>query len=202
MSFNYADFQVIPESQRRRRSRVRVESKDQIILQIFEKIAGDDGVVDAFELQSLLQACFRRELGEYQFNQETCRSMVLLYDTDGSFCIEFEEFYKLWKDLKVWYGIFKKYDTDKSFDMNKRELSRALNEVQDLHISQKTIDIYTKRFANKNGGINLDDFLQIIARTKCLIKSFERQVSRSGSVARNPTARFSLEAYLQACLVS
>ena len=202
MSLNYADFQVIPESQRRRSRRVRVNSQDQIILQIFEKVAGDDGVIDAFELQTLLQTCFRRELGEYKFNLETCRSLLLLYDTDGSFCVEFDEFNKLWRDLKAWYGIFKKYDTDKSFDMNRRELNRALHEVSDFPVTQKTIDIYAKRFANKNDNIDLDDFLQIIARTKCLTRSFERQVSRSGSVERNPRVKFSLEAYLQACLLA
>ena len=202
MSYNYSDFKIIPQSERRRSYRVRLENKDQIVLQIFEKVAGDDGVIDAFELQNLLQTCFRRELGEYKFNLETCRSLLLLYDVDGSFCVEFEEFYKLWKDLKVWYGIFKKYDADKSFDMNTRELNRALRQVPDFNISQKTIDIYIRRFANKNGNIDLDDFLQIIARTKCLMRSFERQVSRSGSLGKNPQARFSLEAYLQACIVT
>lgn len=202
MSLNFYNFQVIPESQRRRSRRIHVDSKDQIILQIFEKVAGEDGVVDAFELQTLLQTCFRRELGEYKFNLETCRSLLVLYDTDCSFCIEFDEFSKLWKDLKAWYGIFKKYDTDKSFDMNKRELNRALKEVPDFNITQKTIDIYARRFANKNGCVDLDDFLQIIARTKCLIRSFERQMSRRGGVGRNPQARFSLEAYLQACIVT
>ena len=202
MSWNYSDFQVIPESQRRRSRKIRVDRKDEIILQIFEKVAGDDGVIDAFELQNLLQMCFRRELGEYKFNQETCRSLLLLYDTDASFCVEFDEFCKLWKDVKIWYGIFKKYDTDKSFDMNKRELTQALKDVPDFNITQKTIDIYARRFANKNGSINLDDFLQIIARTKCLIRSFERQMSKSGSVGRNPRVMFNIGAYLEACLLT
>ena len=202
MSYNYSDLKIIPECQRRRSYRVRVENKDQIILQIFEKVAGDDGVIDAFELQNLLQTCFRRELGEYKFNLETCRSLLLLYDTDGSFCVEFEEFYKLWKDLKVWYGIFKKYDADKSFDMNAKELNMALRQVPDFNISQKTIDIYIRRFANKNGNVDLDDFLQIIARTKCLVRSFERQMTKSTSLGKNPQVRFGLEAYLQAVLVS
>ena len=203
MSFNYNDFQVVPESQRRRSCRIPVaNSKDQIIVQIFEKVAGRDGVIDAFELQNLLQTCFRRELGEHKFNLETCRSLLLLYDTDASFCVEFDEFYKLWKDLRIWYGVFKKYDADKSFDMSTRELKGALKEIPDFNISQKTIEIFIRRFANKNGNVDLDDFFQIIARTKCLIRSFERQMLRSGSVGRNPQARFTLEAYLQACIVT
>ena len=202
MSLSYYNLPVIPESQRRRSRRIHVDNKDQVILQIFQKVSGDDGVIDAFELQNLLQTCFHRELSDYKCNLETCRSLLILYDTDGSFCVEFDEFYKLWKDLKTWYGIFKKYDADKSFDMNTRELQRALKEVPDFNITQKTVDIYTQRFANKNGNIDLDDFLQIIARTKCLKRSFDRQLSRSGSVGRNPQVRFTLESYLQACLVT
>lgn len=203
--YNYHEFQTIPESEQRQRrsSRRRTDnSKGLILLKIYENIAGEDGVVNAFELQTLLHACFHRDLGEYKFNIETCRSLLLLYDTDASFCIEFDEFCKLWQDVKAWYVIFKKYDTDKSGDMDKRELSRALGQVADFKITQKTINIYARKFANKNGNVNLDDFLQIIARTKCLTRSFERQASRSGSVGRNPQAKFNLEAYLQACLLT
>ena len=180
----------------------RFDDKDKVVVEIFEKVAGDDGVIDAYELQNLLQLCFRREMGDYDFNLETCRSLLALYDVDMSCCIEFDEFYKLWRDLKIWYGVFKKYDIDRSFDMDKKELRQALAGIPDLHITVKTIEIYSKRFVNRESRVGLDDFLQIIARIKCLSRSFERQMLRSGSYGRNPKAMFTLDAYVEAALIS
>lgn len=196
---NYYDFEIVKEPRKRRR--FQVSSKDKVLLEIFERVAGEDGVIDAFELRDLLQTCFRRELGEYKFNLETCRSMILWLDEDKSGCLEFDEFLHLWNDIKTWHTVFKKYDADKSNDMNSREISRALREL-DLELSRKTLAIYVRRYANKNGGINLDDFFQIIARTNSLMRSFERQLLRSGDVGRNPKARFSLDAYVEASMVA
>ena len=196
---NYWNLEIVTEPRKRRR--IRVTGKDKVLLEIFERVAGEDGVVDAFELRDLLQNCFRQQLGEYKFNLETCRSMILLHDDDKSGCLEFDEFLRLWQEMKTWYSVFKKHDTDRSNDMNAKELARALAEV-DLKLSRKTSEIFLRRFANRNGNINLDDFFQIIARTLCLTRSFERQLLRSGDIGRNPKARFGLEAYIEANIVS
>lgn len=196
---NYWDFEVVTEPRRRRR--IEVAGRDKVLLEIFERVAGEDGVIDALELRDLLQTCFRKELGEYRFNIETCRSMILLLDEDKSGCLEFDEFLRLWREMKTWHIIFKKHDRDRSNDMDSKELSRALEEVG-LKLSRKTMEIFGRRYVNRNGNINLDDFFQIIARTKCLTRSFQRQMLRSGNIGRNPKARFLLEAYVEACLIA
>ena len=86
--------------------------------------------------------------------------------------------------------------------MDKKELRQALAGIPDLHITVKTIEIYSKRFVNRESRVGLDDFLQIIARIKCLSRSFERQMLRSGSYGRNPKAMFTLDAYVEAALIS
>ena len=46
---------------------------------------------------------------------------------DKSGKLGLEEFKKLWKDLRLWKGVFKKYDVDKSGNLNSYvALSRRL----------------------------------------------------------------------------
>ena len=48
---------------------------------------------------------------------------------DKSGKLGFEEFKKLWTDLRQWKGIFKQYDTDKSGNLNSYELRKAFHGI-------------------------------------------------------------------------
>ncbi|VDD79494.1 unnamed protein product [Mesocestoides corti] len=61
------------------------------------------------------------------FNIETCRSLISMMDVDRSGSLDFEEFKSLWETLRLWKGIFKKFDADNSGTMSSFELRNALN---------------------------------------------------------------------------
>ena len=193
---NYWNLEIVTEPRRRRP--VEVMGKDEVLLEIFERVAGEDGVVDALELRDLLEMCFRQTLGDYKFSLESCRSMVQLHDLDKSGYLDFGQFCHLWKEIKICHSVFKKDDTDHSNDMDTNELLTALEEA-DVKLSREALAIFKRRYANREGNINLDDFFQIVARTKCLTRSFKRVCLQTEDMGEK--ASFGVEGYIEANIV-
>lgn len=137
----------------------------------FEKVAGSDGEIDAFELQRILNQAFKAEIEGKELSLEACRSMVAMVDVDRSGRLEYPEFRELWTTIMEWKNNFKTYDKDGSGDMNAIELRGALAKLG-FKLSTPVLSSLTLRYANRKGNINFDDFLQICCRIKSTFESY------------------------------
>ncbi|GFO35640.1 calpain-a [Plakobranchus ocellatus] len=140
--------------------------------QTFLRLAGVDEEIDAFELQEILSAGFKKELQGKEFSIDACRSLVAMYDGDLSGKLGFDDFTELWSELRKWRGVFGKYDQDNSGYFSSFELRQALH-ATGFTVSNKVLQGITARFNNKNGHIMFDDFVSCLARLKTMINSFK-----------------------------
>nr|XP_014348986.1 PREDICTED: grancalcin [Latimeria chalumnae] len=91
----------------------------------FTAIAGQDGEVDAEELQRCLtQAGIH---GTYTpFSLETCKIMIAMLDKDYTGKMGFNEFKELWSALNAWKQNFLMFDQDRSGTVEPHELGQAI----------------------------------------------------------------------------
>ena len=81
-----------------------------------------DGEIDAFELQAVLNSAFKKEMDGKSFSLEACRSMVAMVDRDRNGKLDYEEFRTMWTTVMRYKANFAQYDKDKSGDMSATEL--------------------------------------------------------------------------------
>jgi len=147
----------------------------------FDKVAGADGEIDSFELQAVVNAAFKNELGGKQFSLEACRSMVAMTDRDRNGRMDYGEFRNCWRHVMEWKGSFKEYDKDNSGDMNAVELRGALAKLG-FKLSTPALSSIALRYANKVGNVSLDDFVQICCRVKSTFESYLAYQGKSFSL--------------------
>ncbi|CAH8843229.1 unnamed protein product [Trichobilharzia szidati] len=142
----------------------------------FNKVAGDDGEIDADELRDILNCAFTRDAFEYftfdGFSMESCRSMIAMMDFDRSGMLSFSEFRKLWDLLRVWKSAFRQFDADKSGSMNSIELRNALKHVG-FSINNAIFATLVMRFARRDGSIPFDSYVICCARLQTLFEVFK-----------------------------
>uniref|UniRef100_A0ACB8FLT7 Uncharacterized protein n=1 Tax=Sphaerodactylus townsendi TaxID=933632 RepID=A0ACB8FLT7_9SAUR len=91
----------------------------------FAAVAGQDGQIDADELQRCLTQS--GIAGAYKpFNLETCRLMISMLDRDMSGTMGFNEFKELWAVLSGWRQHFMSVDSDHSGSVDSQEMQKAL----------------------------------------------------------------------------
>lgn len=155
----------------------------------FEKVAGADAEIDAFELCEVLTMVLKKDYPDMkQCSLEACRSMVAMVDRDRSGRLNFEEFRELWTTVLQWKNAFKQAD-DGSGDMTCNELRSALAKLG-FKLSTPALSSICLRYANKRGNVSLDDFIQICCRVK---STFESYLSYQGK-------SFSLDDYIQSAI--
>lgn len=155
----------------------------------FEKVAGTDGEIDAFELQMVVNSAFKKELGGREFSLEACRSMVAMEDRDRNGKLDYEEFRSVWTAVMRYKNSFSEYDKDKSGDMSAVELRGALAKLG-FKLSTPVLSSLALRYANKKGNVSLDDYIQICCRVK---SSFESYLGYQGK-------SFSLDDYIMSAV--
>ncbi|KAM6893948.1 grancalcin-like [Xenentodon cancila] len=146
----------------------------------FTAVAGQDGEVDAEELQRCLtQTGFT---GSYTpFSLETCRIMIAMLDKDFTGKMGFNEFKELFGALNGWKQNFVMFDQDRSGTVEPHELSQALC-AMGYRMSPQTLNAIIKRY-NKGGRIYFDDYVACCVRLQALTESFKRRdVTHMGSV--------------------
>ncbi|XP_028283383.1 grancalcin-like [Parambassis ranga] len=146
----------------------------------FTAIAGQDGEVDAEELQRCLtQAGFT---GSYSpFNLETCRVMIAMLDRDYTGKMGFNEFKELFTALSGWKQNFMMFDQDRSGTVEPHEMSQAIN-AMGYRVSPQVLNAIIKRY-NKGGRIFFDDYVACCVKLRALTDSFRRRDSmQQGSV--------------------
>ncbi|KAM4537760.1 sorcin-like [Fundulus diaphanus] len=146
----------------------------------FTAIAGQDGEVDAEELQRCLtQAGFT---GSYNpFSLETCRIMIAMLDRDLTGKMGFNEFKELFAALNGWKQNFMMFDQDRSGTVEPHEMSQAIS-AMGHRISPQALNAIIKRY-NKGGRIYFDDYVACCVKLRTLTENFRRRdTMQQGSV--------------------
>ncbi|XP_035696655.1 calpain-9-like isoform X1 [Branchiostoma floridae] len=150
------------------------EKEKAAFTKFFESIAGEDMEIDAFELKKMMDQALKKELSYFEFNGfnvELCRSMVALMDDDKSGMLGLDEFFDLWSDIKLWTGVFKMFDADKSGDFDTYELRLALEHVG-FKLKNTIFQQIVLRYQADDQTISFPDFIALTIRLKAMFKAF------------------------------
>jgi len=164
-------------------------SFDEKFKPFFKKVAGDDELIDAFELQQVANLAFKEELNGRECSLEACRSMVAKVDRDRNGKLDYDEFRELWQTVLGWKKHFLNYDQDQSGDMCAIELRDALAKLG-FKLGTPVLSSLVLRYANKTGKVNMDDFIQICCR---ITSTFESYLSYQGK-------SFTLDDYIMSAI--
>jgi len=170
-------------------TQVENDKFDEKFKKFFSMVAGEDGEIDAFELQTVVNAAFKKELEGKEFSLEACRSMLSMEDRDRNGKLDYDEFRDLWRTIMAWKTNFKEFDTDGSGDFSSIELREALSKLG-FKLSTAPLSSIVLRYAQKNGNVSLDDYIQICCRVK---STFEAYCDYQGK-------QFSLDDYIMAAI--
>jgi calpain len=151
---------------------------DKKFYSFFEQVAGKDGEIDSFELQKVVNSAFRKELEGKEFSLEACRSMLVMVDVDRNGKLDYFEFRDVWRLVDGWKKQFSSFDTDKSYDLGVNELRKCLDNVG-FKLCTPTLSSIALRYANKEGRVGIDDFIQICCRIKASFGSYVSYQGRS-----------------------
>ncbi|XP_045414569.1 grancalcin isoform X2 [Lemur catta] len=138
----------------------------------FTAVAGQDGEVDAEELQRCLTQSGISETYS-PFSLETCRIMIAMLDRDYTGKMGFNEFKELWAALSAWKQNFMTIDQDRSGTVERHELSQAIA-VMGYRLSPQTLTAIVKRYS-KNGRIFFDDYVACCVKLRALTDFFKRR---------------------------
>ncbi|XP_047184704.1 calpain-3b isoform X7 [Scophthalmus maximus] len=105
------------------------------------------------------------------FSLETCRSMIALMDTDGTGKLNLQEFKHLWKKIKEWQLIFKRFDQDKSGSISSFEMRNAVNGAG-FHLNKQLYDIIAMRYADEHLNIDFDSYICCFVRLEGMFRAF------------------------------
>ncbi|XP_073490139.1 grancalcin isoform X1 [Aquarana catesbeiana] len=140
----------------------------------FTAIAGQDGEVDAEELQRCLTQAGVH--GTYTpFSLETCRIMIAMLDRDHTGKMGFNEFKELWAALSAWKQNFCTFDQDRSGSVEPHELNQAIMSMG-YRLNPNTINTIVKRYS-KSGRIFFDDYVACCVKLRALTDIFRRRDS-------------------------
>ncbi|XP_078537777.1 grancalcin [Lissotriton helveticus] len=138
----------------------------------FTAVAGQDGEVDAEELQRCLTQSGIH--GSYSpFSLETCRIMVAMLDRDHTGKMGFNEFKELWAALNAWKQNFIMFDQDRSGTVEPHELGQAIT-AMGYRLSHQTLNAIVKRYS-KNGRIYFDDYVACSVKLRALTDVLRRR---------------------------
>ncbi|VTJ80937.1 Hypothetical predicted protein [Marmota monax] len=147
-------------------------SADDAMWNYFTAVAGQDGEVDAEELQKCLTQSGIS--GTYSpFSLETCRIMIAMLDRDYTGKMGFNEFKELWAALNAWKQNFMTIDQDRSGTVEHHELSQAIA-IMGYRLSPQTLTAIAKRYS-KNGRIFFDDYVACCVKLRALTDFFRRR---------------------------
>uniref|UniRef100_A0A8C8DXY9 Calpain-3 n=1 Tax=Oryzias sinensis TaxID=183150 RepID=A0A8C8DXY9_9TELE len=140
---------------------------------IYQKIAGEDMEICASELMAIMKNVLskRDEIKSDGFSLETCRSMIALMDTDGSGKLNLQEFKHLWKKIKEWQLIFKRYDKDGKCSISSFEMRNAVNDAG-FNLNKQLYDIIAMRYADKHLNIDFDSYICCFVRLEGMFSKF------------------------------
>uniref|UniRef100_A0A4W6C092 Calpain-2 catalytic subunit n=1 Tax=Lates calcarifer TaxID=8187 RepID=A0A4W6C092_LATCA len=147
---------------------------------LFEKLAGHDVEISAFELQRILNRVLvkRDDIKTTGFSLSTCHNMVNLLDKDGSGKLGLVEFKILWAKIEKFLV---QRDTDQSGCMNSSEMRMAV-EAAGFSLNNPLHQIIVARYSEPCLTIDFDNFVCCLIRlgmlfSECLTLSLPQSDS-------------------------
>ncbi|PVD32386.1 hypothetical protein C0Q70_07820 [Pomacea canaliculata] len=152
---------------------------DPQIIQWFQAVDQDrSGRITANELQrALVNANWS------QFNPETCRLMIGMFDRDMSGTIDINEFQSLWHYIQQWRSTFERYDSNRSGSIEAAELHTVYQQMG-YNISPQFVQTVLYKFDHYGRrSLTLDLFIQSCVLLKSLTDAFrQRDTNMSGTI--------------------
>ncbi|TDL27289.1 EF-hand [Rickenella mellea] len=148
---------------------------DPMLWQWFSSVDTDrSGSISATELQRALVN------GNWSnFDLDTIKMLMGIFDTDRSGTIGFAEFAGLWKYISDWQEAFRRFDRDGSGSIDQRELAQALHSYG-YNLSPSLIGLIEAKYASPPSdgygpppGITFDRFVRACVVVKTLTKLFQ-----------------------------
>ncbi|ESP03403.1 hypothetical protein LOTGIDRAFT_199248 [Lottia gigantea] len=128
------------------------------------------GKITVFELQRALT-----NANYSQFNAETCRLMIGMFDRDMSGTIDINEFQALYKYIDQWKGVFERFDGNRSGFIDCNELRNAYASMG-YNLSPQFAQMVTYKFdIQARRALTLDMFIQSCVMLKGLTDSFKQR---------------------------
>uniref|UniRef100_A0A673BQ23 Calpain-3 n=1 Tax=Sphaeramia orbicularis TaxID=375764 RepID=A0A673BQ23_9TELE len=91
--------------------------------------------------------------------------------TDGTGKLNLQEFKHLWKKIKQWQVIFKRYDKNKSCSISSFEMRNAVNDAG-FHLNKQLYDIIAMRYADEHLNIDFDSYICCFVRLEGMFRAF------------------------------
>lgn len=109
-----------------------------------------------------------------QFNAETCRLMIAMFDQDKSGTINIHEFSALWKYVQDWKGCFDGFDNDRSGTIDAEELNKAFTTFG-YRLSVPFCELCVRVFDTTSAHtMKFDSFIQCCIMLKTFTDQFMR----------------------------
>jgi len=152
------------------------QGADPQLWQWFTSVDTDrSGAISAKELQAALVN------GNWSnFDLDTVKMLMSIFDTDRSGSIGFNEFAGLWKYIGDWQNVFRHFDQDRSGSIDARELANALSNFG-YRLTWPILNLIEQKYAaaqdDDSGappGITFDRFVRACVAVKSLTESFQR----------------------------
>jgi len=161
---------------------------DPQLWQWFSSVDTDgNGTITANELQQALVN------GDWtNFDLDTVKMLMGIFDTDRSGTIGYNEFAGLWKYISDWQDVFRHFDQDRSGSIDRHELSNALRSFG-YNLTPPILMLIEQKYATPPStnygpppGITFDRFVRACVAVKTLTEAFQRMdVQRSGWIQVN-----------------
>jgi len=135
----------------------------------FEKLAGKDGEIDAFELQMALNPLLGNDDG---FSIEACRSMLAVADVTMSGKLDYDEFKTLFVGVQHLKKTFNKFDKNQNGSFDTSELREALK-MAGYSLSNQMYTMLCIRYADKNSTVSIYDFVLMAVKLEHMFASFK-----------------------------
>lgn len=171
-----------------------VLSPKDFVADIFNKYTGNDGKLDAAELQKFIEVVSDEDVNQrIVFNVEQCRSLLPMADTNRSGRLNFQEAKKLWKEVKAYREVFLQFDKDKSNSVDTFELSNMFNKLG-FPVTRPVLTSIVRRYGDRNNTVSLQDFIVVVMR---LVQLFHVYTSQENKGGRTGVAEFTRNEFLQ-----
>lgn len=120
-----------------------------------------------------------------------------MFDRDHTGTIEINEFSALWNYIQQWKGVFERFDTNRSGQIEANELGQALASMG-YNLSPQFHQMIVYRFdARARRSITLDNFIQVCVMVKSLTDMF-----RQRDTAMTGTIKITYEDFMQMCVLN
>ncbi|KAK7502963.1 hypothetical protein BaRGS_00005912 [Batillaria attramentaria] len=152
---------------------------DPQVAQWFQSVDQDrSGRITAKELQQALV-----NANWSQFNNETCRLMIGMFDRDMSGTIDINEFSSLWHYIQQWRSTFERYDSNRSGSIEANELHSAYQQMG-FNVTPRFVQTVVYKFDTYvRRSLTLDNFIQSCVMIKSLTDAFkQRDTSMTGTI--------------------